>query len=207
VSDWLDTIPNLGVPGVTGVTALKSKPFPVTPATAPGVTGVPEHLGVTPVTPPVTPGLSAKSLKSPHEHLEHLKHRQNDQDASGRLAEWRDGLQTLDPGRALHGLAPSRWRVLVDDADWLFEQFAAAAARDGWSAADLFGVLPDHDGWGGVADRLRGSRSLVMTADVARWRRMHSGLPDSFTRGSSAVPRLTLLWDEGSDTTSRGSHG
>jgi hypothetical protein len=109
-------------------------------------------------------------------------------------------LAGLKPNAPLHGLDASRWGELLRDADWLLENFTRQAARDGWSAADLFGVLPGHDGWGGVADRLRGSRSLVMTADLACWRRMHTGTPDSFARGASLMPWLVLLWDQGSGT-------
>jgi len=42
---------------------------------------------------------------------------------------------------------------------------------------------------------LRGSRSLVMTADLACWRRMFTGTPDCFARGASLMPRLTALWE------------
>jgi hypothetical protein len=115
---------------------------------------------------------------------------------AANLGSCKAALGRLDATMALHGLDTTRWGQLLRDADWLLDNFAARAAQDGWSAADLFGVLPGHDAWGGIADRLRGSRSLVMTADVARWRRMYSGLPDGFARGSGAMPRSVLLWDE-----------
>ena len=104
-------------------------------------------------------------------------------------------------GRALAGVDPhkppdayglGRWLTLVDDAFWLFDQFGAQAVRDGWSAADLFGVLPGHDAWGGIADRLRGSRSLLVTADRACWRRVINDAPEQFNRGS--YPDLVPLW-------------
>lgn len=99
-------------------------------------------------------------------------------------------LASLDPGTPLHGLPLDRWRQLLDDAEWLAKTFGTQAARDGWSAADLFGRWPSSDGWGGVADRLKSSRSLVMTADRAVWRM--GGVTFSFNRGSYCLP---LLWE------------
>jgi hypothetical protein len=107
---------------------------------------------------------------------------------------WRGNLARLAVTEPLHGVDARRWRQLLDDADWLLEHFGRQAACDGWPAADLFGVLPGRDGWGGVADRLQGSRSLVMSADRASWRRMLTGTPDGFARGGSAMPRLVVLW-------------
>jgi hypothetical protein len=205
--DWLDRIPILGVPGVPGVQPQKYAIHGGTPDDSFGVPCVPEHRLGTPGTPAGTPASHAKPLQNMGEHRERPEHRQNEQESLSRLTAWRTGLQSLHPARPLYGLAQGRWGVLVDDADWLFKQYALAADRDGWSAADLFGVLPGHDAWGGIADRLRGSRSLVMTADVARWRRMHSGLSDSFARGSGAMPRLTLLWDRVTDTAGEAPHG
>lgn len=123
------------------------------------------------------------------------------------LATWRACLAHLQEDKPCHGLGGQRWRQLLDDADWLFEQFAAVAATDGWPAPDLFGVLPGHDGWGGIVDRLRGSRSLVMTTDIARWRRCYTGTPDSFARGASIMPRLVLLWDVAASSPGKRSDG
>jgi hypothetical protein len=118
---------------------------------------------------------------------------------SSVVRTWRAALDGLDRETPLHGLDAQRWRELLRDARWLLDHFVQQAARDGWSAADLFGLLPGHDGWGGVADRLQGSRSLVMTADRASWRRMLTGTPDGFARGGSAMLRLVVLWElEGS---------
>lgn len=91
-------------------------------------------------------------------------------------------LASLDPQTPLHGLPPDRWRQLLDDAEWLAENFGAQAARDGWSAADLFGLCVGSDGWGGLADRLQSSRSLVMSADRAVWR--IGSVTFSFNRGA-----------------------
>lgn len=109
-------------------------------------------------------------------------------------------LAALDPAAPLHGLDAGRWRQLLADAGWLLDQFAGQAFRDGWSVPDLFGLwrLPNchdvvtKDAWGGIADRLQGSRSLVMGSDRARWRRMFTGEPDQFARGT--YPDLKPLW-------------
>ena len=113
------------------------------------------------------------------------------------VAAWRAHLMRLDPTQPLHGLGPVRWAGLLDDGDWLFENYAMRAATDGWSMPDLFGVLPGRDGWGGIADRLRGSRSLVMSSDVARWRRVINGVPESFARGLGDTVQMVPLWDQG----------
>jgi hypothetical protein len=61
------------------------------------------------------------------------------------------------------------WQRACDDACWIYENFASRAARDGWSAHDLFGVLPWHPGWGGLCDRLQGARDLEMVGPKAKW--------------------------------------
>lgn len=99
----------------------------------------------------------------------------------GRIAE-------LDPGYPLHGLPVDRWRQLLDDAEWLADTFGAQAAREGWTASDLFGRWPGVDGMGGIADRLNSSRSLVLTADRAAWR--IGGVTFTYNRGSYVLPYL-----------------
>ena len=102
---------------------------------------------------------------------------------------------------ALHGIPDGRWRQLLSDAGWLLEGFAPAAFRHGWTVGEMFGLWwSDHngirslkDGWGGIADRLQGSRSLKMTADQATWRIMFTGEPDVFLR--TAYPNLKPLWE------------
>lgn len=111
------------------------------------------------------------------------------------LAAWRAHLMRMDPTKPLHGLSPARWAGLVDDADWLFEHYAVRAATDGWSALDLFGVLLGRDGWGGIACRLRASRSLVMGGEVATWRRVINGEPETFPRGLGKASGFTLIWE------------
>lgn len=111
--------------------------------------------------------------------------------------EWSAALARLDLKSPLHGLTRSRWGHLVDDADWLLEHFGQQAAREGWSALDLFGVLPGRDAWGGIADRLRSSRSLVMSADRAAWRRVINGAPETYARGMGELVKHVLLWEPG----------
>lgn len=107
---------------------------------------------------------------------------------------WRAHLLRLSEDVPLHGLERLRWWQVIDDARWLVDHFGQQAARDGWSVLDLFGVMPGRDAWGGVADRLRGSRSLVMSSDVARWRRVVNREPESFAQGlGETVP----LWGTG----------
>ena len=110
---------------------------------------------------------------------------------------WRGSLARLGVGQPEHGLDPGRWGQLLADAHWLLDKFGEQSARDGWSALDLFGVLPGRDGWGGIAERLRASRSLVMGADVARWRRVINGEPESFARGLGGTARMIALWEVG----------
>jgi hypothetical protein len=104
------------------------------------------------------------------------------------------GLAGLDPAKPMHGLDAARWRQLLDDGQWLRDSFAPAAFRNGWTIADLFGLWPNKDAWGGIADRLQGARSLVMDEDRAHWRRMFSRAPDQFNRGT--YPALRPLWEQ-----------
>ena len=115
-------------------------------------------------------------------------------DPARLFKSWQAGVGALSADHPLHGLETQRWRQLLGDARWLLEHFGQQAARDGWSALDLFGVLPGRDAWGGIADRLRSSRSLVMTSDLALWRRLITGSPESYARGAGELPRLVALW-------------
>lgn len=108
-----------------------------------------------------------------------------------QLREWKASMERLDPCRPPDGWEMRRWQQLYDDAVWLLDKFGEQAARDGWSSADLFGLWPDKSHWGGIADRLRGSRSLVLTADRACWRSW--GEVERFNRGS--YPELRPFWE------------
>lgn len=188
--DWLDAIPNLGVPGVAGVQPHKSAGFTGTPHKLAGVPGVPTHCRRTPGTPGGTPVSETISLKIIEEHREHLEHRKSD-NPSLILREWHRHLSALDDCRTPAGFTLNSWQRACDDARWIYENFASPAVRDGWTAADLFGLWPDKPGWGGIADRLQGSRSLVMDADRAHWRAW--GQVERFNRGS--YPDLHPVWE------------
>ena len=107
------------------------------------------------------------------------------------LRAWRHGLAITDPCHPPEGWHINRWQQLCDDVAWLLANFGEQAARDGWSTADLFGLWPDVPNAGGIADRLRGSRSLVLTADRAHWRRW--GQVERYNRCS--YPDLLPFWD------------
>lgn len=83
---------------------------------------------------------------------------------------WGAALGGLDRCTPAWGLNPERWSQLVDDARWLASANGKAAAALGWSASDLFGIKPGHDGWGGLADRLEGARTVKLTGRIAQWR-------------------------------------
>ena len=192
--DWLEAIPNLGVPSVPGVQPQKSATFSGTPHGVAGVPGVPERPSGTPGTPTGTPDPYRKMLKSKEEHREHREHRKyGDGQQNYPVAIWRGALAGVNLGNPLHGLAVARWRQLLGDAQWVLDHFAQQAAVDGWTAGELFGLWLGKDGWGGIADRLRGSRSLVMTDDRARWRTMFGGVAEQFNRG--AYRDLRSLWE------------
>ena len=107
------------------------------------------------------------------------------------LSAWRAHLARVDPCKAPPGWHINRWQQLCDDAAWLVENYGKLAACDGWSDADLFGLWPGKPYWGGIADRLHGSRSLVMDADRASWRAW--GQVERFNRG--AYPDLSPFWE------------
>ena len=116
-------------------------------------------------------------------------------DPARALRAWRTTLGSLDWEKPLHGLDRQRWGQLLGDAHWQLDHFGQQAARDGWSERDLFGVLPGRDGWGGIVDRLRSSRSLVMSGEDALWRRVINGEPESFARGLGDTVQMVPLWE------------
>lgn len=109
--------------------------------------------------------------------------------AEAHFREWRAVLSRLDPCQP-RGMPMGRWRSLYDASLWWLAGFGEQAARDGWSTGCIFGLWPDKPGWGGLIDRLGDNRSLVMTADSARWRSF--GVPEKFNRGS--YPKLAPWW-------------
>ncbi|MGD9664939.1 MAG: hypothetical protein AB7U34_07015 [Novosphingobium sp.] len=108
---------------------------------------------------------------------------------------WRECLEqiaNLDWSTPIPGYDTARVSALRHDAVWLLENFASRAFRDGWAVGELFGLWPDKPGWGGIADRLDGSRSLKMTADRAHWRCAVTGEARQFNRG--AYGDLRVFW-------------
>ena len=164
--NWLDLIPNLGVPGVSCVPARFSAGLRGTPENGAGVPGVPEHQRGTPGTHAGTPEQRHKKLIYIEEHPEHPEHRKNDELAG--VSGWLHQLARLDPSRPLAGIDPDRWRCLLADARWLARTHGEAAAALGWTVSDLFGLDP-LPGWGGLADRLDGARRVTFTDTVAHW--------------------------------------
>ena len=162
--DWLDRIPNLGVPGVPGVPSQFSAGLRGTPDIARGVPGVLEHLSGTPGTPARTPAHAPNPLKHSKEHREHLEHRKK-----GDPAAWLAALAALDTSRPPAGIAPDLWPVILADAQWIARHHGDTAAALGWTASDLFG-LSEYPGEGGLADRLNGARRIAFTSSVAHWR-------------------------------------
>ena len=114
------------------------------------------------------------------------------------LRKWHSQLVMLDDCLAPSGFQLGWWQQACDDARWVYEGFASRAVQDGWSAHDLFSVLPWRHGWGGLCDRLRGARNLKMDRDRAVW--SHVGGKDSMCRGAGddlVKAGLVLIWDIG----------
>jgi hypothetical protein len=136
--DWLDAIPNLGVPGVPGVPAQKTAGYSGTPQKTAGVPGVP-------VTARPAPAPTAdKPKQSPY----------------AALKRWEASLAALTPNHAPEGVYGERWRSLLDDAAWLFRRHGLQLAQEGWSDLDAFGVSTRLATGEVLLDRLDGSRRL-----------------------------------------------
>ena len=86
-----------------------------------------------------------------------------------RLDDWCVRLNKIDAFTSPPGWTLDQWLRAVDASTWLFENFAEQAVRSGWSALDLFGVLPKHNGVGGLADRIGDARNLKMSDGLATW--------------------------------------
>lgn len=170
--DWLDDLPNLGVPGVPGVPPQKSANFSGTPEILRGVPGVPAHPRNTLEHLPRSQGVPAKALEIKREHLEHL----GTPDLWKGLAElpdpvggWGVKLSHLVPANAPPSISDVRWRELLSDADSLLRQWGEQAVALGWGEADLFSVPPGPERWGrgGLIVALSGRPVIAMTADAA----------------------------------------
>ena len=114
-------------------------------------------------------------------------------DAGRATRQCKAALARMDWDTPPEGFTGARWSQLLRDAHWLLDHFAGQALRDGWTVGELFGRWPEKDTWGGIADRLRSSRSLMMTADRAHWRCARTGDPMQFNR--TAYPDLRPFWE------------
>lgn len=108
------------------------------------------------------------------------------------LKRWVTALEMLDPCQPREGFSMGRWQKLYDCSVWWIESFGRQAALDGWGTSDVFGVVPQVEGHGGLIDQLGDHRGLVMTADEARWR-WRGVRPQVYRRGS--WPGLAPWWD------------
>lgn len=90
-----------------------------------------------------------------------------------------------------------RWGQLLDDAEFIFNGFAHQLAREGWSALDVFGVLPWRKGGGVLLDRLQGARNLKLDGEGrAFWSRYGVTFQTSRDVGEHLVSSgLLLIWD------------
>jgi hypothetical protein len=111
------------------------------------------------------------------------------------LRDWHSHLAPMNADAAPAGFTRQRWRELHGDSWWIYENYASRAVRDGWSALDLFGVLPSRPGWGGLCDRLQGARNLKMAGPKAIW--SNGTVPDSLCIGAGealAPSGLVPIW-------------
>lgn len=116
--------------------------------------------------------------------------------ARATLRHWHGRLRALDPYGPPEGFTLNCWVTLVDDAHWLYENFCSQAVRDGWSALDLFGVLPHAVEYGGLVARLRGVRNLKMEGPKAVWSSW--GVRDWTCAGAGdglVASGIVLLWE------------
>lgn len=116
--------------------------------------------------------------------------------ARSTLRQWHRWLSPLDEHAPPTGFDPERWRVLKDDGWWIYECFASQAVHTGWSALDLFGVLPADHKLGGLVARLQGARNLKMGGQIAKWSSW--GIADwtCATAGESLISSgITLIWE------------
>jgi hypothetical protein len=113
------------------------------------------------------------------------------------LRDWHRDLVGLDPLTAPNGFTRSRWHQLVDDSRWLYASFASQLVREGWSALDVFGVLPWRTGGGVLLDRLQGARNLKLDGE-GRGYWSHHGVTSQTCRGMGATlvsSGLVLIWE------------
>lgn len=121
----------------------------------------------------------------------------DDRIAELKLREWFARLSALDVYEPPEDFDQRRWGMLLDDACWLYSTHASRLVRHGWSAMDLFAVIPSQRGWGGLADRIRGARNVLFDdRGQAHWTRL--GVKFSASPGIGEALRgsdAQLLWE------------
>ena len=103
-------------------------------------------------------------------------------EALSLLRSWCEAIEALDPCRP-RGMPMGRWQKFYDCSVWWIEAFGRQAVLDGWGTSDVFGIVRQAEGYGGLVDQLGDHRGLVMTADEARWR-WRGVRPQVYRRGS-----------------------
>jgi len=197
--NWLADIPNLCVPGVPSVQPQNSA---ILDECSGVPAGVPEHLSGTPGTLGGIPARNDNVLKSNAEHSEHLEHLKksvqapiSEAQAKALLRDWHCHLSAVDPLAPPSGWCPRYWRLLVDDAQWLYEFHASYAVRNGWSDRCLFAVREGMPRLGSLADMLEGSRDLKLVGGRAYWTIL--GVPHRINVGAGDGSGAVLLWEVG----------
>jgi hypothetical protein len=195
--DWLDDIPNAGVPGVPGVLPQESTSFAGTPEISAGVPGVPEHRRNTLEHLVEAQGVPAKPLQNRVEHQEHL----GTPDLWIGLAElpaplggWGARLSLLNVAIVPRSILPARWSQILADADVFLRRWGKQALALGWSEVDLFAVPPGPERWGrgGLVMALSGRPVIAMTAEAATIQRPQGPATRYYRRDK---PGAVLLWD------------
>lgn len=184
--DWLDAFTNLSVLDVLGVPAQNSAAFSGTPRPRPSVPQCSANTLGTPVEHHI---VNINQLKNKAEHKEHPEHRK----LPRSYWEWREGLARIAVDCPPAGIDPARWGQLCADAGFAFTFLGRGAARLGWSAAALFGVVAEAPGCGGLIDRLCGARVISLGDDMARWG--HAGGTAQFSCHETMSPAVRPLWE------------
>ncbi|MCB4858411.1 hypothetical protein K7W03_02250 [Sphingobium sp. PNB] len=198
--EWLDSLPDMRVPGVPGVPPQKTVGFAGTPSFSRGVPGVPEHQSEHLGTRNGTPIEERKALKNKEEHKEHQEHPKMKHGPVFLLEEWERGVASLDPDRPLGGYDPDHWRRIVRDCDNLIADFGRGAAAMGWSTIDLFGFDPAGGIVAGLVRRLDGGRIVAMDDSCATYRWPFSDRTSRFARGyleNCLAQQFVPVWELG----------
>lgn len=146
-------------------------------------------------TPPIRAIVSTVPIVPPVDHGK----LPTDAEARVILRDWHGRLSALDPDAGPDGFDPRRWRRIVEDARWLYTAWGSQLAREGWSALDVFGVLPWREQGGGFVDRLDGSRDVRLDGrGRACWAWSYSDVIFQAYRGGGdpvVSSGLILVWE------------